>query len=304
MNAPNTPLPPGTLDELLSADLDGELERAAADHGLPLDDARAALAEPDAVARRAALARARDLVVPAVPLHPADADRLVAGALERAREENEIAAARRRRNRVDAGRRVAIAAASIVVVFGGIAVLARGTTSSSSGGSKSSAAARPALRSSPAPESRSLSLGDVSTDDALRAKVGRRLAGRRPSVPGGTEASPPDFSDNTAKSAAPGAVNSSPEQLAPFSLIGPKGPRGLPGHESAADRATLAVGPSPTDCVDRLVQGGRVPLVPVFSGTGAVRGRPVYVAVFARNASYDVYVLRAADCSVLRRAVV
>src|SRR5262249_41688411 len=72
MNGPNTPLPAGTLDELLSADIDGELERAAADHGLALADARAAIATPEAAARRRVLAEARDLVAAPVPLDPAD----------------------------------------------------------------------------------------------------------------------------------------------------------------------------------------------------------------------------------------
>jgi hypothetical protein len=54
------PLPPELLDELLSADLDGELAPAAADHGLHEHEARARIeATAGADARRAALASAR-----------------------------------------------------------------------------------------------------------------------------------------------------------------------------------------------------------------------------------------------------
>jgi hypothetical protein len=306
MNGPSAPLPPGTLDELLSADIDGELERAAADHGLVLDDARVALAAPEAVARRAALVRARDLVARAVPLDPADADRLVASALEHARHENELAAARRRRGRADTARRVAIAAASIVVVFGGIAVLARGTSSSSkSSGSQASTALPEASAGAP---SRSLSsgLGDVSTRDALRTKVLERVrhaAGREPQ-PSAVAAPPPG--DSTGKGLAYDAANGAQQRALALLLVGPKGQRGPAVPESAASgrAAGTTAPPSRADCVEGLVESGRVPPAPAFSGTGTSDGKPVFVAVFRRAAGgYEVYVLRATDCSVLRRAV-
>ena len=43
MNSPDQPLDPETLDELFSAELDGELDRAAAGLGLTPEAARAAL---------------------------------------------------------------------------------------------------------------------------------------------------------------------------------------------------------------------------------------------------------------------
>jgi hypothetical protein len=306
MNGPNTPLRPGTLDELLSADIDGELERAAADHGLTLDDARAAIGTAGAVARRAALVRARDLVAPTVPLEPAAVDRLVGGALDRAREESELAAARRRRNRIDAARRVALAAASIVVIFGGLAVLARGSTSSNPSASKSGTAS-PANAASGAPEAASSVLGDVSTPDALRAKVLQRLrvghAGTE-SLPAAIAALPDRGDENGTATGLEfdAAGNVSARQLARLTLIGPKG---LVIPESAmSDRAAASVRPSQIDCVVQLVQSGRVPPVPAFSGTGTSGGQTVYVAVFRSGGGYDAYVLRATDCSVLRRTVV
>jgi hypothetical protein len=299
MNGPN-PTPPGTLDELLSADIDGELERAAADHGLTLDAARTAIATPEAVVRRAALTQARDLVAPPVPLDPADADRLVAGALDRARHENGLAAARRSRNRFDASRRVAIAAAAIVVVFGGIAVLARGTTSS---GSKASSAgsARPEIA---APASPGAELGDVSTSRALRAKVLPRLPKHR-TVP--TPQSASGSPQNEVNSSAKGAFDFdtsrlSRGQIAVLSLKGPRGP--VVPKSRATEGAASTVRPSRVDCVEELVRSGRVPPAPVFSGTGTAGGRPVYVAAFRNRSGYAVYVLRATDCAVLRRTVV
>ncbi len=293
MNGPNPP-PPSTLDELLSADIDGELERAAADHGLPLDAARAAIATPEAVVRRAALTQARDLVAAPVPLDPADADRLAAGALDRARHENELAAARRRRNRFDAARRVAIAAAAIVVVFGGIAVLARGTTSSKSSGSNASSAGS-ASRSIAAPTSPAAELGDVSTSRALRAKVLPRLPKH------GTDRPTPQSTSGSPQI----EVNSNAKGASAFDRAGPKGPRGLVVPQSrATEPATSPVRPSRVDCVEALVRSGRVPPAPVFSGTGTAGGRPVYVAAFRNRSGYAVYVLRATDCAVLRRTVV
>ena len=294
MNGPSTPLPPGTLDELLSADIDGELERAAADHGLPLDAARAAIGAPEAAARRAALVRARDLVAPAVPLEPADADRLVAGALEQARHENELAAARRRRSRVDAARRVAIAAASIVVVFGGIAVLARGTSSSSKSSGSKALSASPTNESA---QSRSLAsaLGDVSTRDALRNKVLQRLPQADNKAPP-SAVSAPKAGDSTGQGLASDAAGGAEQRAIALMLVGPKGQRGpaVPG----------SAGSGRAECVSRLVEHGGVPSAPAFSGTGTSDGRSVYVVAFRRRAGgYDVYVLRAADCSVLRRAV-
>jgi len=295
MNGPSTPLPPGTLDELLSADIDGELERAAADHGLPLDAARAAIGAPEATARRAALVRARDLVAPAVPLEPADADRLVAGALEPARRENELAAARRKRTRVDAARRVAIAAASIVVVFGGIAVLARGTSSSSKSSGAKASSASPTTNESAASRALSPALGDVSTRDALRNKVLPRLPPTE-SRPHPSAVSAPKAGDSTGQGLASDAAGGAEQRAIALMLVGPKGQRGpaVPG----------SAGSGRAECVARLVEHGGVPPAPAFSGTGTSDGRSVYVAAFPRRAGgYDVYVLRAADCSVLRRAV-
>src|SRR5262249_41513615 len=228
MKGPNTPLRPDTLDELLSADIDGELERAAADLGLTLDDARTATAAPDAVARRAALVRARDLVAPGGRLARADTDGLAAAALDGARAENELAAARRRRNRFDAGRRIAIAAASIVVIFGAIAVLARGTTTSSNSKSANSSSA-PTTVEFGAPEAgpASSALGDVSSADALRAKVLQRLPARV-HVPAAKSAGAPAYGNGSSKGGAfdaAGGVKS--RQLALAALIGPRGPRGV-----------------------------------------------------------------------------
>ena len=58
---PVAPLDADTVDELLSAELDGEFDAAARDVGLSVTDARARLdATPGARERRSALAAARD----------------------------------------------------------------------------------------------------------------------------------------------------------------------------------------------------------------------------------------------------
>ena len=70
MNAPIEPLEPDVVDELWSAELDGEFDAAAADLGLSADAARARLAAtPGANARRQTLEQARDaLRAPVAPL--------------------------------------------------------------------------------------------------------------------------------------------------------------------------------------------------------------------------------------------
>jgi len=76
------PIDPDAVDELLSADLDGELDAAARDLGYEPDDVRAALAaEPELHARRDALERARAELARVPTLDDVSAARLRAMAL-------------------------------------------------------------------------------------------------------------------------------------------------------------------------------------------------------------------------------
>src|SRR5262249_21198363 len=85
MNNDPAPLEPDELDELLSADLDGDLADAARERGSDVETARARIAAtPGAPERRAALAAARELLAEAPELSELDAARLRADAVRAA----------------------------------------------------------------------------------------------------------------------------------------------------------------------------------------------------------------------------
>ena len=91
MDDHTSPLQPDELDELLSADLDGELAAAALDLGLSTDDAAARLrATPGMAERRAALAAARDLLREPTEIEELLAARLRAKAVRAAEQDNAV----------------------------------------------------------------------------------------------------------------------------------------------------------------------------------------------------------------------
>ncbi len=176
MSSPDPPLNPETLDELLSADLDGEFERAAADLGFTVDEARAAMhATADTARRRAQLGAARDRLAIPIVLPPTIEQTLVSAAL--GGPVDELRAVRERRTRswrvlVAAGSAVAVVAALLVVVVVFAATNHHGGVSTSA-----SAVARPAHPSLPrlaAPlESQPVvEFGDVSRPATLRGGRG------------------------------------------------------------------------------------------------------------------------------------
>ena len=230
MNAPEAPLSPETLDELLSADIDGELERAALDLGLTPIEVASALATPEAARRRAELARARGLLAAPVPMAPAAESLLVESALDRSTDELRAARSRRRTaSRVLVA--VGSAAAAVAVI---LAVAAshpgreqdsKAATAAISPDGPTRAVPKAALR----PARYAVAFGDVTRLDVLRTAVETRLTrvGAAPE---------PNFS---ADSAGPG--------LPP---LGAKSLQGLKGAEGA----TGAVGPAPTGVTG--AQGG------------------------------------------------
>jgi len=116
------PLDPELLDELVSADLDGEFDAACADLGLDPAGARDRIAAtPGSGERRAALAAARDALAEPVPVDDVLAARLRAQA--RTAAGTGTAARRGARTRVLGA--IAAAAAVVVVVAGAAAVVRR-----------------------------------------------------------------------------------------------------------------------------------------------------------------------------------
>jgi hypothetical protein len=128
MNQP-APLSPETVDLLLSAELDGDLDGAARDIGLSASEASAQLtATPGVDERRVALRRARDLIATRPSVEPAIEDRLVAGALAR----DDLTAVRDRRSRRERQWRVLVATGSVAAAIAVIVGIASMNTGSGS----------------------------------------------------------------------------------------------------------------------------------------------------------------------------
>jgi hypothetical protein len=124
MTNEHAPFEPDELDELLSAELDGELEAAARDFGLSLEDVTARLrATPGGDERRAALAAARDQLAHAPELDELLEARLRAKAIRAADDEAAAGASERRERRRHVLQAVSgIAAAAVLVVGVGAAL--------------------------------------------------------------------------------------------------------------------------------------------------------------------------------------
>jgi hypothetical protein len=277
MNAPDEPLSEPVLDELLSADLDGELAAAAADLGLPIEQAREAISSPAAVARRAALAAASDTIGTLPPLDDDASERLVTTAITRGRQDDDLGAARlRRERRTDVAHRVLIAAGSAAALIAVIVGLSRVSTSSSADKSAGQAAtAAPNDRGSTGTGG---SFGDVANPEQLRRRVAARL-----NVPAPTNA---EFAQPTVDSAqAPGFQTGSTTRTASDS---PRDQtlRKLATCTSGAQRAAAASG------------------APLLSGAGRYRGSPAYFFVYRRAGGRVAIVVDRADCRVITRVPV
>jgi hypothetical protein len=124
MSNDHPPFEPDELDELLSADLDGELAAAARDFGLRADEVTARLqATPGVDQRRAALAAARDLLGQAPELDELLDARLRAKAVRAAEDAIAVRAAARRERRRHVLQAVSgIAAAAVLVLAVGAAL--------------------------------------------------------------------------------------------------------------------------------------------------------------------------------------
>ena len=288
-SAEQPPLSPETLDELLSADIDGALDRAADELGLTLESARAALAaSPVARARRAALVQARDLLATPAALDPTDEARFVAAAIVRAGDHGTTLhpVARASTYRFRSARRALVGVATAAAVIAGVVALAAHspTTDSQSSSATPNAAAATPPRPVPKSASRSFAFGAVDPPGAFHLRVRAALAhlGNQPlATPTGKVAQAPV--PNSSAAASPDGVYRS---------------NGGTTIQNAGADADAAVAKR-RDCIDRLA--ATVPSAPVLSGSGTKGTQPVIVAVYRQGTSYLVYVMSAADCSVVSR---
>jgi hypothetical protein len=275
VNPTGEPLDEHVLDELLSADLDGELAAAAADLGLTVDEARAAISRPRAVARRSDLARAGELVGAPVPLDPDAAARLVTASITRGRQETDLDAARRRReSRSETARRALVVAGSAAALIAVIVGLANMSPSSDDSASTSySAPIESADSGNGTATTGARAFGDVSDTDQLRRRVEAQL--RTLSVPKRAASGTTSLLGEASKGVAPPTGGYASDQRA-----------------AAQQYRIAACAPAA-----RTEAGGSAP---VLTGRAVSGGRPVTVYVFERRTSYDVVVL-GRDCSVVTR---
>jgi hypothetical protein len=288
MNNPEQPLRPETLDELLSADIDGEFERAAEELGFTPDGARAALeASPDAGPRRDALVQARDLLASSAALETDDQARLVTAALASASDQRRASlrpVAQVSTHRFRNARRALVGIGTAAAVIAGVVALSANNPSGQSKSSLPSAAKRaanaPAMGAAVIDAPRSVAFGAVTPPGAFHLKVRAQLAQQQKTAPVPT---------STADRAHPPLAVESPDSIEANT------------RATGTYNATAGAAAQRLDCIALLERTGRGPSAPVLSGSGTKGTEPVFVVVYRQAKSYLVYVLSAADCSVVSR---
>jgi hypothetical protein len=273
MDDHTSPLQPDELDELLSAELDGELAAAALDLGLSIDDAAARLrSTPGMAERRAALAAARDRLSETTEIEELLAARLRAKAVRAAEEDN----ATRRGDRRNRRRRLLLAAggvaAAIAAVVGIAAGLSGGRSETNSAGAKRAAnapatdTAAPAERSTPRPAS---ALGPFSNVHQLALAAVSRAA-----LPGSAfDATRTGGLDARKAAESPAAAANSASTQS--------------GDHATSASAACAAPP-------QLLLAG----TPTLRATATLSGKPVVVLVFAGAREHTV-VVEDTDCTLL-----
>lgn len=277
MNEP-TPLSPETVDALLSADLDGDLEAAARDLGLSASEARAQLsATPGIDARRVALTRARDLLASRPPVDATVADRLIAAAMAA----DDLATVRARRGRRERQWRVLVAAgsvaAAVALIVGVSSMRPSGQSNAKSSGPVVSA---PTLRDDARAEKSAPGtleirnqpyLGDVTNAGASRGPLQRLLS----------------------RAAAPtyGSHQTSTQKSA-----------GLPVDTPAPNlRDSSFASSAAKACTATRLRGYDITARPALIARGTVAGAPVVILIYDGDGNPYAYVLRVSDCSLVRK---
>ena|SRR5690349_16564543 len=263
MSEPFLPLSGDQVDELLSAELDGEFDAAAADAGLTPDDARRRLdATPGVEARRNALAAARDQLAAVPELDELMEARLRAKAVKAAAEEHASIDTARSRRRYRALSAVAGIAAALALVAG-VAVLMNKGGSSAKESSSASAAGPPTTTSGAAGAHAGFAFGDAPDAHALAQSV----------------ASARSWSAPAAKSAT---VN---------------GGESVNAYSNDRSAATFA---APCDNAARSFAG--VDNVVPVRGTASIAGQPVEVYVFPKGGT-NLVVVVTPDCKLVIQQV-
>ena len=290
MNDHTTPFQPDELDELLSAELDGEVDAAARDLGLSADQVAARLrATPRAADRRTTLAAARDLLSEPPEIEELLAARLRAKAVRAAADEN----ATRVGDRKDRRRRMLLTAggiaAAIVAIFGVAAGLNASRSGTNSADSKSSAAAPNPEKAAPANRGAlkpGASLGRFSDVHALAQAAVTHTSPLH---------SPVDAAANRTayKDALRGATSTAPALGNQSSSLQPPT---TPGANRLNSPTAFGAARDSAGCKAprQLLLVGE----PVLRATATLSGKPVVVLVFAGDGEHTV-VVEDTNCTLL-----
>jgi hypothetical protein len=265
-------LTPELIDELCSADIDGELDAACAELGINVDDARAAIAASSA--RRDALTRAGVAVGETLPgdeLDELERRRIVRFASGRAPHAN----VRDRRRAVLLGAAAVIAAVAIVAVV---------VSQFSGNDSSNKASSAKASATTVAPPT-TVNLGVVQNGPDLARKFEAFAAGHASGSAGASNGSPAADSTRAASKQTGGQFST--ESNAPHAS----------GGGAAAGVGSPATG-VPTRCLTTLPAASDATGVEIVA-TARLHGEWVAVARGLLRGRPALWAFRPADCSVV-----
>jgi hypothetical protein len=281
-----SPFQPYELDELLSAELDGELAAAALDLGLSTDDAAARLrATPGTAERRAALAAARDRLSEPPEIEELLAARLRAKAVRAAEEENATRDGDRRIRR----RRLLLAAGGLAAAIAAVVGVAAGLSGSRS--ETNTATAKRAAGAS-TPETAATAKGSTLVPTGA---LGPFSNVHELALAAVSRAAVDALGNNAHKQADLGTTATVPLQSS------------VPNNSNEIVGGAPAAFGSSTKSVDRTVGGSAVCTAPpqlllgdtpVLRATATLSGTPVVVLVFAGAGEHTV-VVEDTNCTLL-----
>jgi hypothetical protein len=296
-----SPFEPDQLDEVLTAELDGELDAVARDFGVDAEELSARLrATPGVAVRRAALTAARELLAQVPELDELAATRLRNAAL--------LEAAHARADRNDGTRRrggwllAAGGIAAAVVAIAGLAFAIGGHTTSDSKASSSPAplAGRPnSPATTSAPKSTVASLG-AFTDERVLAQTAVTLGQARAATTGPLDAglSQKDevapAANSTTTDAAAAHPNSAASGFATSAGPSTTAPKGL----ASSGVSSSAKSASRTSALCRAPAGVAVSGELVLRATATLHERAVVVLVYAEKNAHKV-VIEDTECALL-----
>jgi hypothetical protein len=293
MTGPLEPLPPDLVDELLSAELDGELADAAADLGFTLEEVDARLAAtPGVDTRRAHLGRAR-AVLAVEPLPEETRAAFVARAVAEG-PVDELSKRRRRLLPIISGS----VAAALLVVVGVTAISGRGDDDATSVADAGGELAEEPTADEGAPAYES----DASSDDAAEGPLVAEGTDNRANLSFSSD-QPVQFGDVTdpaqLRAAARRAVTVYVEYSARVAETQEEDGDASPAPTSAPAAVSLdASGSILTKAAECLAdQAGDDPVI--VRGTGQYNDEPAEVLIVQREDDAFEALVLAADCTML-----